>query len=124
MMTNLLYVGIGGFLGAVSRYGISRLVNNLFSLSFLPWGTIIVNGAGAFLLAYIMSASAQKINLPPHVLLFLGTGFLGAFTTFSTFTYEALSLYQQSVLRGLLYGLVMLVTGFMLTIAGYLLGRS
>lgn len=124
MLLKILYIGAGGFLGAVSRFGISRLINNTFPLAMIPWGTVVVNGSGSFLLAYLMAAGMQRSILPPQLILFLGTGFLGAFTTFSTFTYEAISLYQQSVLRGVIYCLIMLISGFLLAVTGYLLGRS
>ena len=124
MISNFFYVGLGGFLGAICRYGVSRLVNSLLPLSFIPWGTILVNASGSFLLAFLMTSTAQKYTIPAQISLLLGTGLLGAYTTFSTFTYEAISLYQHSVLRGILYSFVMLITGFLFALAGFIIGKN
>lgn len=87
---NFLIIGIGGFLGAISRYlvyvGISTLSSSIF-----PYATLAVNSAGCFLIG-LLSTSLQSNST---ALLFLGTGFLGAFTTFSTFGLETLELIKQ-----------------------------
>ena len=117
-----LFVGIGGFLGAISRYGLSQVVHANFSSSHVPLGTITVNVLGAFLLSFMLTANYYKFNLPTHTILLLGTGFLGAFTTFSTFTHETLTVFEQSILKGFLYVLIMLIAGYGSAVAGYLIG--
>jgi CrcB protein len=91
-MTYLL-VGIGGFLGANARFVVARLVGSLFETRF-PLGTFAINIAGSFLLGALGTIVAQRIS--PHseaMRLALGTGFLGAFTTFSTFEFETHALF-------------------------------
>ncbi|MCF7794107.1 MAG: fluoride efflux transporter CrcB [Candidatus Cloacimonetes bacterium] len=118
-----LLVGIGGFLGAVSRYGLSRVIHENMTNSHIPLGTITVNVIGAFLFSYLLTANYYKLNLSAHTMLLLGTGFLGAFTTFSTFTHETLTVFEQSLAKGLLYASIMLIAGYGSAIAGYVLGR-
>jgi CrcB protein len=86
-MTHLLLVGMGGFIGAVARYGISGLVQNRWGGSF-PLGTLVVNLLGCFLLGILMSLVEDHPLLTPNARAFLAIGVLGAFTTFSTFGYE------------------------------------
>lgn len=118
-----LFVGIGGFLGAVSRYGLSKVIHGNLSANQLPWGTITVNILGAFLLSFLLTANYYKFNFNSHFILFLGTGFLGAFTTFSTFTHESLTVFEQSISKGFLYVSIMLIAGYGSAICGYLLGK-
>jgi CrcB protein len=90
-MANLmpyLLVGVGGFLGANARYVIARGLGAAFDTPF-PLGTFVVNVSGSFLLGILGALVAQKVT--PHseaMRLALGVGFLGGFTTFSTFEFE------------------------------------
>ena len=121
---DFLFVGVGGFLGAVSRYGLSRLVHANLSNSHVPLGTITVNVLGAFLLSFLLTANYYKFNLPAQTILLLGTGFLGAFTTFSTFTHETLTVFEQSIAKGFIYVSIMLIAGYGSAVAGYFLGKA
>jgi len=121
---DFLFVGVGGFLGAVSRYGLSRLVHANFSSSHVPMGTITVNVIGAFLLSFLLTANYYKFNLPTQTILLLGTGFLGAFTTFSTFTHETLTVFEQSLSKGFIYVGIMLIAGYGSAFIGYVLGKA
>lgn len=80
-------MGLGGFLGAILRYAIALF----FMSSGFPWATLLVNLLGCVTIA---SLSFAKNPLPPHILLFLIPGFLGAFTTFSAFGLETIRLFQ------------------------------
>ncbi len=83
-----LLVGVGGFVGANARFIVARLVGGLFETTF-PLGTFVVNISGSFLLGVLGTIVAQKVMPSSEaVQLALGVGFLGAFTTFSTFEYE------------------------------------
>lgn len=84
-------VGIGGFIGASLRYIITGLSTKAFGDSF-PYGTLIVNVLGGFLIGFIMEASAGLWPISPNTRLFLTTGILGGLTTFSTFSYETVSM--------------------------------
>jgi CrcB protein len=90
-MAKLLIIGLGGFLGAVSRYVISDWAAQKWGAAF-PYGTLIINLAGSFLLGLFLTLATERLLVDPRLRLFLATGFLGAFTTFSTFTYESVEL--------------------------------
>ena len=87
-MKQFFAVGIGGFFGAMTRYGLSQLIpqENDF-----PYITLCVNGIGCFCLAWLFTKFPKRTP----VILAFGTGYLGAFTTFSTFTVDALLLFEQ-----------------------------
>jgi CrcB protein len=87
-MTKVLLVMAGGSIGALSRYGVSLLAVNLFGSRF-PWGTLIVNLAGCFLigLSFALAERGSAI-MNPSIRLFFVTGYLGALTTFSTYALE------------------------------------
>ncbi|RDI92584.1 CrcB protein [Thermosipho africanus Ob7] len=119
-----LYVAFGGALGAVSRYVISKFINSSFSFSFVPWGTIFVNVVGSFLLSFLMFLSISKTDISQTFILFFGTGFLGAFTTFSTFAYEFLSIFLTQPLRATVYFIANIFLGFFAAILGMFLGRG
>jgi len=91
-MPQLLYVALGGALGAIGRYLVAGWVQE-FSGSFFPWGTVVVNTLGSFLLGFVIQAGISG-GLGSEQRLLLAVGFLGAFTTFSTFAYEAFELYR------------------------------
>ncbi len=121
---NYILIAAGGALGAMSRYGLSKLINDLAPVGLVPWGTIFVNTVGAFVLAFIMALSAYRMNLQPQIIFFFGTGFLGAFTTFSTFSYEFLTLFEESHVRGFTYFVLTIVLGFSAAYFGFILGRG
>jgi fluoride exporter len=86
-MLQFLWVGLGGFLGAVARYGVSLLVARLWSGEF-PLATLLANVGGSFVLGFFASFSAGRLGVDPGLRLMIATGFIGSFTTFSTFEYE------------------------------------
>ncbi len=89
----LIFIGIGGFLGAVLRFLISTFVQK-FTFSFFPFGTLSVNVIGSFIIGFLALYFEQVVS-PNYKALFV-TGFLGALTTFSTFSYETVSMIQSS----------------------------
>ena len=78
-----------GALGALARYGVSLAALRWLPPGF-PWGTLLVNLAGCFLLGALAELTLDKFSLPIETRVVVGTGFLGAFTTFSTFGVETL----------------------------------
>lgn len=88
----VLLVAIGGAVGAVARHGTAALCENLFGERF-PWGTLVVNVIGCFLLGWLLHHS---MLVSDAVKLAIGTGFLGAFTTFSTFGVQTHHAWQRS----------------------------
>jgi len=83
----LLVVGCGGFLGAVARYGMNLAVAAFWTRPF-PLATLLVNVSGCFLLGLLTTLAGGRLFLSPEWRLFLATGFVGAYTTFSTFEWE------------------------------------
>jgi CrcB protein len=92
-MNNWLAVAIGGAMGATLRYATSIVALRLFGSGF-PFGTLLVNCAGSFLMGLLYAYGAQ-FSLSPTVKALVGVGFLGALTTFSTFSNETLLLMQS-----------------------------
>ena len=88
------YIGIGGFIGAVSRYLLARWINNL--LPVFPLGTLAVNILGSFLLGFIMYSVSAGRNISPELRDFITIGILGGFTTMSAFAYESFRLAELS----------------------------
>jgi CrcB protein len=90
-----LLVGVGGFIGANARFVVARLVGALFETRF-PLGTFVINISGSFLLGVLGTIVAQKVFPNSEAMrLALGVGFLGAFTTFSTFEFETHALFDD-----------------------------
>lgn len=90
-----LIVGLGGFLGASFRYFISILAAKNFGGNF-PYGTLITNILGALLIGLIMEFSMDSSLISSNMKLFLTTGIMGGLTTFSTFSYETISMLSNS----------------------------
>lgn len=86
-MRNVLIIGIGGFLGAVARYGIALWIGQRWGRSF-PLGTFVINITGSLVIGFLMPLLTERFMINPQWRLFLAVGFLGAYTTFSTFEYE------------------------------------
>ncbi len=94
-MVNYILISIGAALGGVFRYGLASLIQKRIE-SFFPYGTMIVNILGSFVLGFIMYYLDEKKLLSPQMRLFLTVGLCGGFTTFSTFSYETLNLIKNS----------------------------
>jgi fluoride exporter len=92
-MTGAIAVAIGGMLGAWSRWGLSYLFNALWPS--LPPGTLTANLIGGYLIGIFVELFSLHSEIPPEVALFVITGFLGALTTFSTFSAEAVTLFAR-----------------------------
>jgi fluoride exporter len=88
-------IGIGGSLGAAARYLLGIFINNNYRSKPFPMGTLIINISGSFLLGLLAKLySANEISAA--VWFFAGVGFCGAYTTFSTFGYETITLIQSN----------------------------
>jgi len=101
-MFQILVIAGGGALGAVARFGLSNGVYRWLGRDF-PWGTLVVNALGSFLMGLLFVLLLERSLFGPEVRAAVLVGFLGAFTTFSTFSIETLSLVEQGEpLRALL----------------------
>lgn len=97
-MIKFLIIGAGGFIGAIMRYEISGWTHRLFGSSF-PYGTLSVNVIGSFLLGLFMVLANTKLIIPDAYKNLIAIGILGAFTTFSTFSYETISLIEINLMK-------------------------
>ena len=93
-MKILLAIGLGSFIGGVSRYLLTFFIQNKF-LSTFPYGTLVVNITGCFLIGIIYGLS-EKGNISAEWRLFLATGIMGGFTTFSSFSNETVSMMREA----------------------------
>jgi fluoride exporter len=94
-MGNVLAVGAGGFLGAIARYGVGLWIGQRWGRSF-PLGTFVINVSGSFIIGLVMTLFTERLMVNPQVRLLVAVGFLGAFTTFSTFELETGNLLRDS----------------------------
>lgn len=100
---NWLAVAIGGALGSVARYALSSWVFDITSHKF-PYATLIVNVAGSFVMGILFVLIVERAVLPAEMRSLLMIGFIGAFTTFSAFSLDALGLWQNGhVLMSVIY---------------------
>jgi CrcB protein len=90
-MEKYLFVGVGGMVGSICRYGLSGLLYRMMGDRF-PYGTFAVNIVGCFAIGLLMSLFEERWLVPPNLRLFLTIGILGGFTTFSTFSYETVEM--------------------------------
>jgi CrcB protein len=93
-MTRIFWIAVAGALGTLARYGASGAALRIFGPSF-PYGTLVVNAVGSFVLAAVVYAGVVKNVLSPDLRLALGVGFCGGFTTYSTFNYETMRYLQE-----------------------------
>ena len=112
-MTRFLAVGAGGFLGALARYVVGLLVARFWSGDF-PLATFLINVSGSFVLGFFMALCAERAGLDQAWRLLIATGFVGAYTTFSTFEYETHRLVELGAIAWALANVVAsVVCGFL-----------
>ena len=123
-VSTYLWIGIGGFFGAMARYGVNTWLTTRWGTAF-PYGTLFVNVSGSFVLCLIVAMLSRGFDVAPALRLALTVGFLGSYTTFSTFSADTLLLLENGdTLRGLAYVAASVVGGGLMGAAGLLLGRS
>lgn len=124
MIYNLFIIGLGGFLGSIARFLTSKIVQEQVNSSF-PWGTMIVNILGSFIIGIVFALSVKNNILPPMWRNFLAIGFCGGFTTFSTFSLDNFQLLaNQQIFFSLLYTLLSVILGFIFLYSGILIVRA
>ncbi|HUI10550.1 MAG TPA: fluoride efflux transporter CrcB [Bacteroidota bacterium] len=115
---NLLFVFIGGGIGAAARYLLQGVVYKFAGTEF-PYGTIVVNVLGCFTIGLLMSSMEDRFLATPALRLFLTIGILGGFTTFSSFSYETMALLREG---NLLAGGINVVASVLLCLGATWLG--
>lgn len=121
--TQFAAVGIGGLLGANARYHVGEWVAARWGTGF-PWGTLLINVSGSLALGLFLVLITERFGDRPTLRLFVATGFLGGYTTFSTFGYETIRLVQDGhAIRAALYVATSLIGGLIAVIAGMTLAR-
>ena len=94
MITTIAVIALGGALGALARYGVAIGTAHTIGVGF-PWSTIIVNVMGSFLMGILIAKFATMEPVPQEIRHLCMTGFLGAFTTFSTFSLDFVTLWER-----------------------------
>ena len=119
-MKHLLLVGLGGFIGSVARFLVSKLNLSWHFLS-IPMGTLTVNVLGSFIIGILVGISVKSDLISTDLRLFLMVGFCGGFTTFSSFSSENLMLMQNGqVFTVLIYTSLSILLGFLAVYSGYI----
>ena len=119
-MKHLLLVGLGGFIGSVARFLVSKLNLSWHFLS-IPMGTLTVNVLGSFIIGILLGISVKSDLISTDLRLFLMVGFCGGFTTFSSFSSENLMLMQnEQVVTVLIYTALSILLGFLAVYLGYI----
>ena len=120
----LVLIGLGGFAGAISRYLVDGFVTERTGGGF-PWGTLAVNASGTFVLGLLFAMTAERAILPAEIRGPLMIGYLGAYTTFSTYLLESWRLVEGGA-WGLALGNLggSIAIGAIAVVAGLAIGRA
>ncbi|MDY2734700.1 fluoride efflux transporter CrcB [Intestinibacter sp.] len=119
-MLEALCVGLGGFIGAISRYLISMQASKIFT-GKIPVGTLCVNILGGLLIGLILELNSRTDVVSPQMKLFLTTGLMGGLTTFSTFSYETVGLFSDGSYTS---AVVNIALNVVLSLIGVIIGKS
>lgn len=123
-MTHILYIAGGGALGAVMRYLVSTSVHQILGRGF-PYGTLTVNVFGSLLMGFLYIMLIERSSLGAEWRAFILIGFLGAFTTFSTFSIETLNLVEDGAMASAFANIFISVsTCLVATWLGIIIGRQ
>ena len=123
-MTKYWMVGIGGFLGSIARFCLGSYITFRMGARF-PYGTFVINISGSFLIGLVVTLLAERAHWSPNLLYLIPIGFIGAYTTFSTFELEAFrSIRNGDLLLAFLYVTLSVAVGFIAVWLGVIAGRS
>lgn len=122
-MGKYLMVGIGGFLGSIARFWLGGYIGAKMGTRY-PYGTMVINCTGCFLIGFIVTLMAERTHWSPNWRYLIPIGFIGAYTTFSTFEYETFRAMQEGdILIAFLNVMISVIVGFFLVWLGVIAGR-
>jgi fluoride exporter len=123
-MLSLVWVALGGAIGSVLRYGVNLATPRFLGNDF-PWASLTVNVVGSFLMGLLVAFLTEKFAHQPDLRLFLTTGILGGFTTFSAFSLDVLGLMQRGENSvALVYVLASVALSILAVFGGFMLSRA
>ncbi len=123
-MNKYWMVGIGGFLGSVARYWVGNYIGNRMGMRF-PFGTVAINISGSFLIGLVVTLISQRAHWNANWSYLVPIGFIGAYTTFSTFELETFrSLHEGEIIIAFLNVIVSVVLGYIAVWLGVVMGRT
>ena len=123
-MIKYVVVGIGGFLGAIARFWVGGYIGNKMGSRF-PYGTFVINCSGSLVIGFIMTLLAERSHWSPNWRYLIPIGFVGAYTTFSTFEYETFRALQDgNLLVASMNVLLSVLLGFVAVWVGVVAGRA
>ena len=121
-MLQVLFVALGGAIGSAARYLVGGWFAARFGAAF-PYGTFVINVTGSFIIGFFLAFAQDRVSISPYWRLFFAVGFVGGYTTFSTFEYESIRLFQDGkMLLAAVYLIGSVVAGGVAAIAGVALG--
>jgi CrcB protein len=117
-------IAVFGAAGAVSRYALDGWITDLTHGQF-PWGTFVINVLGAFALGLLVALTTERLLPHPTWRIAIGIGFLGSFTTFSTYAYESVKLAEDGAVGlALVNSVAMVALGLLAAFVGLAIGRA
>jgi fluoride exporter len=119
-----LIVGIGGFMGSILRFWLATYIGRRMGTRF-PYGTFVINVTGSLLIGFVMTVLTEKTHLSPNWRYLIPIGFIGGYTTFSTFEYETLRAVQDGQFAiGTLNVVLSVLVGFLMVWTGAMVGKA
>lgn len=123
-MDKVIVVGLGGALGAIARFWLGEWISSKFPMQF-PLGTFVINVTGSFIIGFFLTLMSRQITIHPNWRLLIAVGFIGAYTTFSTFEYETMKLIEEgNILSAALNVGLSVIIGFIAVWLGVVAARK